>query len=311
MDARTEAEIMKHWPTDCSRPVASIVCLTFNHRDYIGQAIDGFLRQQTDFPFEIIVNDDASTDGTREVLQDYERRYPRLIRLILQKENQYSQGKPYGMPVFQHARGDYIAYCEGDDYWNDPRKLQLQVDFLENNRDYALTFHASYAFNSTGIVNPQRFNGQDHYDRSETDLKKALPLSTLTACFRNVLRELPPELETAALMDIVWWSLLGAHGKGKFMDEIRPAAYRVHEGGIFSMRASQKRLQMDLHTQYCLANYYYRLGERDLHVFFLRQVLSLSLSSIPPTQKVKALLRAVSNITLNIGRRFAPKRVTY
>ena len=194
------------------------------------------------------------------------------------------------MPVFQHARGDYIAYCEGDDYWNDPRKLQLQVDFLENNRDYALTFHASYAFNSTGIVNPQRFNGQDHYDRSETDLKKALPLSTLTACFRNVLRELPPELETAALMDIVWWSLLGAHGKGKFMDEIRPAAYRVHEGGIFSMRASQKRLQMDLHTQYCLANYYYRLGERDLHVFFLRQVLSLSLSSIPPTQKVKALV---------------------
>jgi len=68
---------------------------------------------------------------------------------------------------------------------------------------------------------------------------------------------------------------------------------------------------MDLHTQYCLAHYYYRLGERDLHVFFLRQVLSLSLSSIPPAEKVKALLRAVGNIALNIGRRFAPKRVTY
>ena len=311
MDARTEAEIMKNWPTDSSRPVVSVVCLTFNHRDYIAQAIDGFLRQQTNFPFEIIINDDASTDGTRDVLKDYESRYPKLIRLILQQENQYSLGKPYGMPVFQHARGDYIDYCEGDDYWNDPRKLQLQVDFLENNRDYALTFHASYAFNSKGIVNPQRFDGQDHYDRSETELKQALPLSTLTACFRNVLRGLPPELETAALMDIVWWSLLGAHGKGKFMDEIRPAAYRVHEGGIISMRASQKRLQMDLHTQYCLANYYYRLGDRDLHIFFLRQVLSLSLSSIPPTQKVKALLRAVCNITVNIGRRFAPKRVTY
>ncbi|WP_295464944.1 glycosyltransferase [uncultured Pseudomonas sp.] len=311
MDVRTEAAIMSLWPAQYSRPLVSIVCLTFNHRDFIGQAIDGFLMQETDFPFEILINDDASTDGTRDILQAYAQRYPRLIRLILQQENQYAQGKPYGMPVFQQARGDYIAYCEGDDYWTDPRKLQLQVDFLERNRDYALTFHASYAFNSQGIVNPQRFDGRDHYDRSQTELKQALPLSTLTACFRNVLRGLPPELETAALMDIVWWSLLGAHGKGKFLAEIRPAAYRVHEGGIFSMRASQKRLQMDLHTQYCLANYYYRLGERDLHVFFLRQVLNLSLSSIPPKQKLRALARAVCNIVLNLGRRFAPKRITY
>lgn len=311
MEARTEAAIMENWPTDYARPVLSIVCLTFNHRDYITQAIDGFLSQRTHFPFEIVINDDASTDGTQDILKAYQQRYPRLIRLILQEQNQYSQGKPYGMPVFQQAHGDYIAYCEGDDYWTDPHKLQLQVDFLERNRDYVLTFHASYAFTSQGIVNPERFAGRDHFDRSEADLQKALPLSTLTACFRNVLRELPPELQTAALMDIVWWSLLGAHGKGKFMAEIRPAAYRVHEGGIFSMRASQKRLQMDLHTQYCLANYYYRLGERDLHIFFLRQVLSLSLSSIPPAQKVKALARAVCNLTLNVARRFAPARVTY
>ncbi|TWI52690.1 glycosyl transferase family 2 [Pseudomonas duriflava] len=236
MHLRTEQDVMRHWDPEQRTPLVSIVCLTYNHAPYIAEAEEGFLMQETLFRFEILVNDDASDDGTQDVIRSYAERYPTLIKPIFRKENQYSQGVPYGIQLFALARGDYIAYCEGDDYWTDPLKLQIQVDFLEQNPDYVITYHDSYVFNSSGIVEQHRFQGQDHRDLSALELKQAHPLSTLTVCFRNKIQELPPELYTAKLMDICWRSLLGAYGKGKYLAEIKPAAYRIHEGGIFSMR---------------------------------------------------------------------------
>ena len=120
-------------------PLVSIICLTYNHAEYIRQCLEGFLMQQTDFSFEIIVHDDASTDGTAIIVKEYAEKYPDRFVPVLQTVNQYSQGVSIGKTfLYPLAKGKYIAECEGDDYWTDPLKLQRQVDFLENHPDYVL-----------------------------------------------------------------------------------------------------------------------------------------------------------------------------
>ncbi len=124
-------------------PLVSICSITYNHAPFIRQCLDGFLMQQTNFPIEIIINDDCSTDGTTEIIREYAEKYPDKIFPIFHEENLYSQGVR-GMAqkfVYPKARGKYIATCEGDDYWTDPLKLQKQVDFLESHPDYSMCCH--------------------------------------------------------------------------------------------------------------------------------------------------------------------------
>src|SRR5688572_19782896 len=114
-------------------PLVSVSCMTYNHAPYIRQCLDPTLNQQTKFAFEIVIHDDASTDGTKEIIEEYAARYPGIIVPLFQKENQYSKGIR-GLPSrfnYPRCRGRYIAICEGDDYWTDPLQLQKQVDFLE------------------------------------------------------------------------------------------------------------------------------------------------------------------------------------
>lgn len=124
------------------KPLVSICCVTYNHENYIRDCLDSFLMQKTNFQFEVIIHDDASTDNTAKIICEYVEKYPDLFVPILQTDNQYSKGiKPYQTYVYPRAKGKYIAVCEGDDYWTDPYKLQKQVDFLESNNDYVLTCH--------------------------------------------------------------------------------------------------------------------------------------------------------------------------
>jgi glycosyltransferase involved in cell wall biosynthesis len=123
-------------------PLVSISCLTFNHASFIRECLDGFVAQKTDFRFEVLIHDDASTDGTAEIIGEYQARYPEIIKPVYETENQWQKGRRGSVLFnFPRARGKYIALCEGDDYWTDPDKLQLQVDLLENHSDYALCFH--------------------------------------------------------------------------------------------------------------------------------------------------------------------------
>lgn len=283
-------------------PLLSIVCPTYNHETFLAQTLDGFLSQETTFPFEILVNDDASTDGTARVLASYVERYPQIIRPIYHQVNQFQQGKPCTPGLFKEARGRYIAFCEGDDYWTDPHKLQIQVDFLENHHDYVMTYHDAMTFDLHGERGIQ-LQGKWRRDASALELQKGRPISTLTVCFRNVFHELPQELVHAPLGDMCWWSLLGAHGKGKFLGQIKPAAYRVHPGGIFSMRSNKRKLHMSLQTCSALANYYHRLGNQPLYEYFLIQVFGLSLSAISPLHKLQALVLVARNISINLCKR--------
>lgn len=123
-------------------PLVSVCCLSYNHELYLRQCLDGIVMQETDFPFEIVIHDDASKDRSQEIIREYERRYPDLFNCILQTENQYSKDhRILARFVFPEARGKYIALCECDDYWTDPLKLQKQVDFLEGHPDYSMCFH--------------------------------------------------------------------------------------------------------------------------------------------------------------------------
>jgi len=120
-------------------PLVSVVCKTYNHGKYIGQALDGFIMQQCSFPIEIIVHDDASTDNTANVIKEYLKKCS-FMRAILQEENQYSKGNSFEGLYTKEAMGKYIAICEGDDYWIDPLKLEKQINFLEANPDYGMSY---------------------------------------------------------------------------------------------------------------------------------------------------------------------------
>lgn len=114
--------------------MVSIHCIAYNQGKYIKETLDGFIAQKTNFRFEAIVHDDASTDNTADIIREYAEKYPSIIKPIFETENQYSKGDgSLSKIMYSHIRGKYVAYCEGDDYWIDQLKLQNQVDFLEKN----------------------------------------------------------------------------------------------------------------------------------------------------------------------------------
>jgi glycosyltransferase involved in cell wall biosynthesis len=120
----------------------SILSITYNQSDYIREALDSFIVQKTNFKFEVIVHDDASTDGTKEILEEYQKKYPEIIKPVYEKENQYSKENfEFITDMYKSAKGDYIAFCEGDDFWTDENKLQIQVDKMEKNPKASICFH--------------------------------------------------------------------------------------------------------------------------------------------------------------------------
>lgn len=125
-------------------PIISVMCITYNQVDYISKALDSFLLQDLKVPYEIIVNDDCSTDGTTEILLNYQKQNPQVMRVLLHERNQYSLGKSaMGEFVIPEVRGKYGAMCEGDDYWTDSQKLSQQLSFMESNPTFAACVHAS------------------------------------------------------------------------------------------------------------------------------------------------------------------------
>ena len=254
-------ETVEAWDKLPEQPVVTIYTATYNHEKFIEQCLDGILMQQTDFPFEMLIKEDCSTDRTREIVIDYQRRHPDKIRLLLCRENLYSQKIKFPDELAPLRRGKYIALCEGDDYWTDPLKLQKQVDFLEAHPEYVVTFHDFCTVDADGKpVEHIKFPSQNKRDYSSDELQRGCWLHTLTLCYRNVIRVPPPEYRAVVNGDSFLVSLLGAHGGAKYMDDIQPSVYRSHPGGVWGRRSLRQKAQAQVKTFGVMRSYYKRIG---------------------------------------------------
>lgn len=158
---KSERNIISSWKKCYENPTVSICCVAFNHEKYISDALNGFLEQITNFPFEILVYDDASNDRTADIIRAYQLRFPRIIKPIFQRTNQYCKNKNINPHFnFRRAKGKFIAICEGDDYWIEKNKLQKQVEIMKGQPDIHISFHPSYCVN---IDKLQKHNKYSHH----------------------------------------------------------------------------------------------------------------------------------------------------
>lgn len=213
-------------------PLLSVCIITYNHEHFIRQALDSVLMQKVHFDYGIIVGEDCSTDSTQKVLLEYVKKYPDKFNLLLRKKN-IGANKNL-VQSFIACNGKYIAYLEGDDYWRDPYKLQKQVDFLENNDDYVITYHNSIVVDENdNLLADEKLKNARDYTAEEMICTDAFIL-TNTVMFRNMNIKFPPAFDSVLNGDTCLWHLLGEYGGCKYLDDIKPAAYRVHAGGIWS-----------------------------------------------------------------------------
>ena len=217
-------------------PRLSVVCITYNAAQYIRAALDGFLMQKTDFPFEVLVHDDASTDGTAEIIREYAEKRPDVVRAVFQKENQWSKGVAVAPKfLWPLIRGEYVAMCEGDDYWTDPLKLQKQVDWLDAHPDSSVCFHPVVVHFEDGSRKDSVYPSRKDCPRGFTfeGLLAHNFIQTNSVVFRWKLKGREAEFPT----DIAprdWFTNLIHAEKGPigFIPEAM-GVYRRHSGGVW------------------------------------------------------------------------------
>ncbi len=222
------------------KPLVAIKCLVFNHEPYLRDCLNGFVMQQTDFPFMAVVHDDASTDHSADIIREYAAKYPDIILPIYETENQYSKhdgslGRIMNAAV-DATGAKYIALCEGDDYWTDPRKLQKQVDFLENHKDYGFV-GSRYRILQDGqflecetIPAPYKLDGEwELYgDIFESVAIYGPPARTCTMMYRN---RLLIDYRSVIYGDYLQEAVLASQSKFARLS-IETACYRVHSGSL-------------------------------------------------------------------------------
>ena len=213
-------------------PLLSISVITYNHEKYLGSCLNSLLGQITDFPFEIVVGEDCSTDGTRAILKEFEAKYPEKIVPIYQNTNQGISRNLFGY-VFPKIRGKYIAICDGDDCWTDPYKLQKQVDYMEAHPECAITFHEANTINEHGeLIETGIADGVVKVYKPLELIRISFP--TVSAVFRNHFREIRPEMLDTKSYDSYIFAVLSGYGGGANLSFVG-ASYRHHTGGVYSM----------------------------------------------------------------------------
>lgn len=217
-------------------PLVSVCVLAYNHEDFIVEAIEGVLAQKTDYAFEVIIVDDKSTDRTRQILLDFQRKYPNKIRVLLAEHNLYSINRHLpAIAALSAVRGKYVALCEGDDYWIDESKLQKQTDLMEANPDCAVSF-ASVMFK---YENSQRdsfaWPTLNRFEYTLSDILGQYFIPTCSAVLRSDLVSSVPGWLIREARD-TWWPLYvsaAMQGTVIYIDEIF-GVRRKHEGGVYS-----------------------------------------------------------------------------
>jgi glycosyltransferase involved in cell wall biosynthesis len=267
----------------------SIVCLTFNHEKYIAQAIEGFLFQETAFPFEIIIHDDASVDRTLEIVMEYQVRYPELITVIAQSENLYSKGKDLTALVFGYARGAFIAYCEGDDYWCVSHKIQRQAEFLLNSPEHGVVFTNSRVLYEQGNrVVPGRDRsalGNVSSEHGKALLLVGNPYTSSTAMFRaeavkgyeEIARKLHPRMGDL----VMWLFIAGRYRVGVLSDVTTTYRVRARSASHLADLADMINFQKSAHRVFSYFNrqFGYLVAKEQLKTRYRRAMIEFCLAN--------------------------------
>ena len=233
-------------------PLVSIRCTVYNHEPYLRQCLDGFVMQKTSFPFEAIVHDDASTDGSAAIIREYAEKYPDIIKPIYETENQYSKhdgSLRRAMDDAMHPDSKYVALCEGDDYWTDPEKLQIQVDFLESHPEYSMCFHrANTIIDETGEEtnrNPGRtFRNIESRDYNSTELFATWTVPTASMLYRKACQSYqlkrPNKTPYGDIYRVLSCAAMGeVRGMARMM-----SVYRIQSNGITFSSGAEHRFAM-------------------------------------------------------------------
>ena len=232
-------------PVNKTVPLVSVSVITYQHADFIEECLDGILTQQTDFPFEIIIGEDHSTDGTREICKKYAEKHPDKIRLFLRDRSTSGIYDEEGNRVGgfngkwnrKSARGKYIAICDGDDYWTDPLKLQKQVNFLENNSEYSGICSAYSIIDSSGTIIKKRKSLRKGKQISTNIYATSGFPKTSTVLYRNIKKLTNKQLSNlpTANGDVMLYYYMQQFGKLAYLDDVC-CNYRLHGGGVHSSR---------------------------------------------------------------------------
>ncbi len=254
---------LQEWPVEGS-PVVSVVIPAYNQEHFIARCLESVLAQVVDFPVEIIVHDDASTDRTAEVIAAYAQKYPSIVKPILERQNLYIQNRKVRPIMLGYAKGEFIASCDGDDFWLDPIKLATQVAFLRKNPDCVLSFHDAVRVdadgNSLGVRDLPDQARRDYLPRDLRVLRWGWMLLG-TVVHRNIPIKFPPEYSLVPNGDNFIPMLLGAFGGAHFHPEVGFLAYRQHPGGIWSTKSTREKVTMSLQTYLQICSYFVRIGD--------------------------------------------------
>ncbi|MEW6992716.1 glycosyltransferase [Colwelliaceae bacterium MEBiC 14330] len=265
MNIRTEQEIINSWKY-VDEIYVSVVCMTYNQETYIKTAVDSFLKQEFDYKYEIIIHDDASTDSTPQIIQQYLSLYPNIIKVIKQKVNQYSI-KPTlpSINTLNEAQGRYIAICEGDDYWIDSRKLKLQFEKLEANPSVNLCFH-SYKYIIDGQFSDSKLSSfQENVPFEDIVLAGGGGLCTASLFIRRcAMLPLPKFFRNAPVGDYFMQVIAASSGGAIYLNE-NMAAYRVNSIGSWSASIKSRGIVYQVKADEMVS------AIKDLDCFFLER----------------------------------------
>jgi len=245
-------------------PKVSISLITYNHADYIKQALDSILMQETNFEYELIIGEDGSTDGTREIVISYKEKYPDKIKVFLNKRENviFIDGKPTGrwnlIHNLQHCGGEYIALLEGDDYWTDVKKLQKQVDLLEKNHDFSMCFHKVIFASEETNVDPivyQPYKKKRSYALEELIQKNFI--ATLSVLYRNFdfFSKLPEWYYAFPVGDYPLHLLTAQKGRIGYIDD-QMGVRRLHKSGYWSSMRKEEKFETALRINDMVYNYF-------------------------------------------------------
>jgi glycosyltransferase involved in cell wall biosynthesis len=247
---------------NASNPMVSVALMSYNQKDYIRQAMECILAQKCSYTFEVVVGDDGSTDGTRDIALEYQEKYPGIVRVLPKEPNKKVLGN--FRDTVNACRGKYVAVCHSDDYWHNPVKLQRQISFLEENPEYGVVHSdAHFLLTSNGTI-IEDYNVKNQPDVFDGDIFEALIvnkffLNTLTVCFTKSLFDKYVNINEYLKADFIYedlptWLELAAHTKFKYLPESL-ATYRIMQESISRSRDLTKRFGF-LKNHYVIKKYF-------------------------------------------------------